>query len=222
MIPNEGTRESPTMGTPLQLKVGDKDVRAPHGDAGPVVADWDNDGRDDLLLGCGDGSVRWYRNVGSATEPELASREILIRAEDDRDEKEFGEGSPRPGGRSKICVADWNSDGQLDLLVGDFSLAAAESKEEPTDEEKAIREQTQERWTELLMQYVKLLQASKSKESNSEGNDEKQKENLATAWSELQDAQTAMFSFGSSQAQRYHGYVWLYLRQDAARIVGKN
>ena len=39
------------------------------GDSGPIVADWDADGKGDLIVPFGDGSVVWLRNIGSATEP---------------------------------------------------------------------------------------------------------------------------------------------------------
>ena len=33
---------------------------------------------DEGLVGLGDGSVHWFRNVGSAEEPEFASSEMLV------------------------------------------------------------------------------------------------------------------------------------------------
>jgi hypothetical protein len=44
----------------------------------PFAADWDGDGRPDLLVGAGDGSVLWYRNVRSTGSPELAAAQVLI------------------------------------------------------------------------------------------------------------------------------------------------
>ena len=89
--------------------------------AGLDVADWDDDGDLDLLVSVADGSVSLYRNTGSAQKPKLALRTQLVPP----GEETYGSDAPteaRRGGRAKICVADWNGDGRLDLLVGDYRL----------------------------------------------------------------------------------------------------
>ena len=42
-----------------RLSAGGTPISAPGRNSGPVVTDWDGDGRDDLLVGCGDGSVQF-------------------------------------------------------------------------------------------------------------------------------------------------------------------
>ena len=45
----------------------------------PVVADWDNDNRDDLIVGRSDGSVVWHRNTTEAgAEPRLETTVVLV------------------------------------------------------------------------------------------------------------------------------------------------
>src|SRR5262249_27212523 len=78
LIPNEGTRTSYAFGKEKPLMAGGEPIRVEGGDAGPFVADWDGDGKPDLLVGAGDGSVWWYRNIGSAKAPELAKGEMLV------------------------------------------------------------------------------------------------------------------------------------------------
>src|SRR5437868_8071022 len=41
-----------------------------------AVADWDGDGLADLIVGCGDGSVIFYRNIGTAKEPRSEERRV--------------------------------------------------------------------------------------------------------------------------------------------------
>ena len=87
------------------------------GDAGPFIADWDGDGAKDLLVGSGMGDVQFFRNKGTTEQPDLENGEVLI-------EKAAGFGAApaeRSAMRTKPAVADWNGDGRLDLLVGDFS-----------------------------------------------------------------------------------------------------
>ena len=91
------------------------------GDAGPCVADWDGDGLLDLIVGCGDGSVIFYRNSGTAREPKLDEGQILIAAGAIEYDSEKIPKTPTRGVRAKVCVVDYNGDGLPDLLVGDLS-----------------------------------------------------------------------------------------------------
>jgi hypothetical protein len=112
LVPNEGTAKAWAFGKERQLTAGGKPLRV-EGDAGPFVADWDGDGKADLLVGAGDGSVSLFRNVGTAKEPKLAAAQQLVSP----GEAHYGADAPqepRRGMRAKVCVADWNGDGRLD------------------------------------------------------------------------------------------------------------
>jgi len=89
-------------GVPLALRGGH---------AMPTVADWDQDGRWDIVLGGDDGEVSWVRNVGNAGKPEFAAPQTLIAKADD---------TPGRSRRNALVeVADLNGDGRVDLIVGD-------------------------------------------------------------------------------------------------------
>jgi hypothetical protein len=78
LIPNEGTASKYAFGKPAKLAAGGKAISVGGGDAGPAVADWDGDGLPDLVVGCGDGAVVWFRNTGTRARPELAAAQTLV------------------------------------------------------------------------------------------------------------------------------------------------
>lgn len=120
---NQGTRGKPSFATEnVPIQAAGKPIRVPDHHATPVVADWDGDGRWDLLTGSASGAVYWYRNAGQEGEPKLeAARQLVAKHEGIGYNEFLGQDADTvPGIRSQICVADWNLDGKLDLLVGDF------------------------------------------------------------------------------------------------------
>src|SRR5260370_11490472 len=50
LVPNEGKGKALTFGTPRRLEAAGKPIKL-SGDAAPVVADWDGDGKPDLIVG---------------------------------------------------------------------------------------------------------------------------------------------------------------------------
>ena len=71
-------------------------------------ADWDGDGRADLVCGTERPEVWFFRNKGSAATPELEEgRKLDLKG--DGFENSY---------RCRIDIADWNNDGKLDVLAG--------------------------------------------------------------------------------------------------------
>ncbi|HEV8068536.1 MAG TPA: FG-GAP-like repeat-containing protein [Planctomycetaceae bacterium] len=120
---NEGTPHRPQFAVKsLRVQADGKDLMVPGGHAAPVIVDWDGDGRWDILAGCERGSVLWFRNVGKPGAPRFAAAETLVPEHSGSGFDEFLDlrAEPVPGIRSQIAAVDYDGDGRIDLLLGDF------------------------------------------------------------------------------------------------------
>lgn len=108
LLRNEGSPTEPKFQKAEMLSAGGKPIEVAGHKAGPCFADWDGDGLRDLVVGSEGGEIVCFRNTGSLRAPQFAAAEKVLPGE-----KEFKEGY-----RFKLCVADWNDDGLVDLLIG--------------------------------------------------------------------------------------------------------
>jgi hypothetical protein len=75
----------------------------------PVVVDWDNDGRRDILVGNKDGLVRFYRNTGTDAAWDFTTAEFI---QDNMADLVV------PAFRSSLHIEDFDGDGTKDILTG--------------------------------------------------------------------------------------------------------
>jgi hypothetical protein len=224
LVPNEAEgKKGYAFGKARKLQCEGKDIKVSHGDSHPVAADWDRDGKLDLLIGTGAGSVLWYRNVGTKAAPKLAAAQTLVAESALNKDWNAGLKEGQWGVRAKICVVDWNGDGWPDLLVGDFGMSrGAEPK--LTDADREAQKKAQQRQAELLKQqhplYLKLSQLSKAAPGETpEAAAKRQKEvreiqqQLAPLQSELTKTSQTLSRFQAPV--HYSGHVWLFLRRPA-------
>lgn len=125
---NEGTATSPKWATAnVSVQLGDRPLMVPGAHATPVATDWDGDGMFDLLSGSKNGGVYWYRNTGGKGTPSFAAEVALVPPHDGSGYGELlvSDAEAVPGIRSQIAVADYDGDGKLDLLLGDFSTTVS-------------------------------------------------------------------------------------------------
>ena len=230
LIPNDGTNAKPAYGAPRKLEADGRPIKAPHhGDSQPIAADWDGDGLLDLIVGWGDGSVVWYRNVGRRTEPKLAKGVTLVQRAPwpNYDDNAPPSRDVKPGVRAKVCVVDWNGDGVLDLLVGDFGGIFGEkpkiSEDDMKAEEAANRkmQELQKKMQPFYDEYAKKLKLVKGADSASGKRERQKKAHEVLSQKAFQELQKEMEKVRETvrkfrRPPIHQGHVWLYLRKPPA------
>jgi hypothetical protein len=109
---NEGTDSEPLFNSSFNLQTGgiDFDIGTR---AAPRIFDWNEDGLKDLLVGEVEGYVYFMKNTGTNEEPLFEDAEKILL-----ETYEPLRYIPGDAPRSRPYVADWNNDGNNDILVG--------------------------------------------------------------------------------------------------------
>jgi WD40 repeat protein len=108
---------------PEEIKAGEMPLKIEGHHSDPFVIDWDGDGDLDVLSGSSNGGVQWAENrAGAGKLPELAPFQPLIKSSP---QVEFGQvlrdaDLNGPLSSTRVWVGDFNSDGKLDVFVGDL------------------------------------------------------------------------------------------------------
>ncbi len=239
---NEGTRPAPAFATENEwVKVGSKRLRVPgEAHAGPVIADWDGDGRWDILTGSADGGAYCYRNVGAPGQPKFESPLELVPKHEGIGYADLLDVNqqPRPGIRSQITVVDYDGDGKLDVLLGDFCTYLHVREDLAPDERRAF--DTRQRRQKHVFQQLRdskdnLLKRWKVEMKDVPKSDWETPDNQAKwrkMYEEMRDSPTyqqiyAEYEQLEKDLRKYvktdasraespdtaHGYVWLFRRQ---------
>lgn len=236
---NEGSRTKPVYAAKNEwVTVGSKRLCVPgSAHANPVIVDWDGDGRWDIVTGSADGGVYWYRNVGGRGQPKFSPPVALVAKHEGIGYSELLDAGqePRPGIRSQIAVVDYDGDGKLDVLLGDFCTylhikkdltpeqrrdfeAIREKQEKISKQLEKSMEELQERWKKLMKDVPKsewntpanMAKWTKMYQENRESPEHKR----LTA--ESQGLEKELQKYVEAKGERQgsadvpHGYVWLF------------
>lgn len=102
---NTGTKESPVWSASSSLVSG---IETTSYWKVPALCDLDGDGKIDLIYGTADGPLYFYKNIGTTTAPQFQRNTSYFQI------------TRIDGGASTTSLADFDHDGDLDLLSGDY------------------------------------------------------------------------------------------------------
>ena len=201
VYPNVGDGEKLRFDVERLVHCGDEEIQTPGGDSAPILVDWNGDGHPDLLTGSGSGQVLYYRNLGEkGAEPKFSEPEILIRG--------GSKTSRYPGMRTKICACDWNQDGKLDLLVGDFGYDAT-----PNPIAAPSVDKKEAKLARLRLLQLQILSLRMKVQGGSATKDEETR--LASLVAEKKALLTPKYTkpVTAPKSRTYRGNVFLFLRR---------
>jgi hypothetical protein len=106
--------------------------------------------------------------------------------------------------RAKVCVVDWNGDGRLDLLLGDFADQNPDHPK-PTPAEQAEHDKLRKEFEAVQKHRSELFQRARGPQP------ERDPEKLKKILEEGRETTQMWINLGAKL--HYRGWVWLFLRK---------
>lgn len=173
-------------------------IQGVHSDPFPI--DWDHDGDLDVVSGSSNGGVQWAENVACAGKAASFTgfRDLIMPHGNKRRGEQLSEDDlTGPSGSTRVWVDDVNSDGKLDVLVGDTVLLVAL----PDDLTKEESDRKQAQWQEEIAKASELYREAQASDDQNK----------------LREAREKMVALNGRRSEFISedrtGFVWLYLQK---------
>jgi hypothetical protein len=207
LIENKGSQRALSLAAPRPLEADGQPIHTPQRESCPVVADWNRDGKWDLLLGAPDGSILLYENIGAPTAPRLAKGRQMVSPI--QPQRQAEDAKLRRGRGGNFCVTDWNNDGRLDILIADVQQESIRPDvPEAAKQLETIRQES----VQLLGDYRRLrgLYNRLSPQTQAQQREvvRQSRAQIAVKLEELRK-KTSDLEKSMRPQQKQHGYVWL-------------
>ena len=210
---NVGSRSSPEFeskarGIPMEKGAGS--IKG----SNATYADWDGDGRRDLIVGSERGQIVWHRNTGEDNKPLFSSAQQLLKDPGFIRIKE-GEVPVAHGSRAKVNIVDYDNDGLLDILLGDFTSCSYNTRPPLTPEEVEQKEALEKELKETgnKTYYAEVNRLSKMYWAAKKAEDFEKVKKIKAMQAEqrrpLDELYKKLRPFRTT-GYKSHGWVWFY------------
>jgi hypothetical protein len=112
------------------------------------------------------------------------------------------------GTASAVHACDWDGDGKLDLLVGDFAMQKPDLPP-PSPEEKAVHDKLRKEMESVQARWLQLIEKSRG---DQRPKSKEERDKLSKEMSAVSQRMQELYQNLPREAQE-HGWVWLFLRQ---------
>jgi hypothetical protein len=232
---NEGSDKEPQFtGKLIPVMAGDKPFAIPAKMTTPRLVDWDGDGDLDLIAGSfGDahgtqgtsGGVYLSLNGGSKGKPAFGPLQPLIAPG-----PKGGAKPTRPHAGLYADAADYDGDGDLDLVVGGYSMWTPHARELSAEEKARVAELRKKEADLQARQRAHWQKVSKEVAAATEGMDRRSPEarkKSSEIYAKYRSVNTALGKERRDLMQKLNalvpsaqrrGFVWIYERLDIRRM----
>jgi len=146
-----------------------------------------------------------FVNEGTRAEPKLAAAQVLVPGKGWREEPPA---TPEPGLRVKACAADWNGDGKLDLLVGDYAKRKPDLPA-TTAEQQKVHDAARAELDQLYERFGELADRLRGKDRVK---DEAERAKVQEEFGKLR-ARMGELRASLPPEEETHGWIWLFARR---------
>ncbi len=225
---NEGKPGEPAFtGKNEPVLAGGKPFGLEGGMTAPRLVDWDGDGKMDIVAGSygsaydaePPGGVYWFRNVGQKGAPEFAAAQALVAPT-----KTTGTEADRPNVGLYADPVDYDGDGDLDLVVGGYSIWTPK-KPKLTEEQRARLVEIKAELGELMKQQQGFFATVREQTKGLDKDEAREVSQKLYSTDDYRAVSKTASALRKEQAklepkQQRKASVWVYLRKPAAAAPG--